>query len=456
MPSPLVSIPAAKAVEIRKGNKGSLWGERGRPNRVEPVAKPLFDTPFLLEPGQRIFTVGSCFARNVEAALQSRGFVIPARDLLKLPEFANQDLAILNNYGTPSIYNEIAWAFGDEKFDPEVHIAEIVAGKFADIHVMPSRKPEPRSVVIARRHAITAAYRQAATCDVCIMTLGLAEIWFDTKSGFYVNVAPRPSMIDAEPERFELHVLSYEDAYRYLTAALAILHREAPKMRVLLTVSPVPLMSTHRPMDVILANSYSKSVLRTAAEEAVVRHEFVTYFPSFESFTLSDRKLAWRDDLVHTNDDLVAFNVQRMISAFTTGRLADEGTILEQAQLLDTSEPQHALDLLANDDSTAALVVKCTAMIALGKAREAYDALDAICQPGFKSRSAWLTLLRAAVAVGDVALAVLAYERMKASIRFLKPRTTEQVASWFLKNGREDIAADIRAAGPDGGSMASP
>jgi hypothetical protein len=145
-----------------------------------------------------------------------------------------------------------------------------------------------------------------------------------------------------------------------------------------------------------------------------------------------------------------------MISAFTTGRLADEGTVLEQAQLLATSEPQHALDLLANDDSTAALVVKCTAMIALGKAREAYDALDAICQPGFKSRSAWLTLLRAAVAVGDVALAVLAYERMKASIRFLKPRTTEQVASWFLKNGREDIAADIRAAGPDGGSMASP
>jgi len=253
-------------------------------------------------------------------------------------------------------------------------------------------------------------------------------------------------MIAAEPERFELHVLSYDDAYKYLADALAILHREAPGMRVLLTVSPVPLMSTHRPMDVMLANSYSKSVLRTAAEEAVVRHDFVTYFPSFESFTLSDRKLAWRDDLVHTNDDLVAFNVQRMISAFTSGSSDDEGTVLEQAQLLAETDPAQTLALLHDDDSMAALVVKSRAMIAQGNAHQAYDLLDAVCQPRFKSRSAWLGLIQSAMATGDVALAVLAYERMKASVRFLTPRSTEQMASWFLKNGREDVAADLRTS----------
>ncbi|HTT98048.1 MAG TPA: GSCFA domain-containing protein [Rhizomicrobium sp.] len=445
MPKPLVSIPAAQAIQNRKGNKAATWGERGLPNRVEPIAKPLFDVPFLLQPGQRIFTVGSCFARNVEVEFQNRGFQIPARDLFKLPEFLGQDLGLLNNYGTPSIYNEIAWAFGKKKYSEDDNILEISPGKFVDIHVVPSRRPEPKDIVLARRRAITAVYREAATCDVCIMTLGLAETWFDKKTGLYLNVSPRPSMISAEPDRFELHVLSYADAYKFLSDAITILHRAAPAMRILLTVSPVPLTNTHRQMDVIVANGYSKAVLRAAAEEAIVRHDFVSYFPSFESFTISDRKLAWLDDLVHTNEALVAFNVQRMITAFTNGELVDDATVLEQAALMAETSPAEALSLLKEDNSTAALVIKGTALIAAGCARDAYDMLDPVCQPKFRSRQAWHVFIKAAIAMDDLPLAVSAYERMKSVVRRLANNTTGPLASWFHKNGRDDIAAELRA-----------
>ncbi len=112
---PLIRISSEIAVQNRKNNPFAQWGERGAPNRVEPIATPSFDVPFKLVHGEPIFTVGSCFARNVETELANRGFEIPARALFRRPEFSNLDSGIINNYGTPSIYNEFAWAFGERE-----------------------------------------------------------------------------------------------------------------------------------------------------------------------------------------------------------------------------------------------------------------------------------------------------------------------------------------------------
>ena len=168
-----------------------------------------------------------------------------------------------------------------------------------------------------RRAEITAAYQQAADCPFMIMTLGVAEVWFDTVSGYYVNVAPRPSHLRAEPDRFEMHILSFDDAHDYLDRTVRLLQRHGhPALRISLTVSPVPLTATHRDEDVIVANCYSKSALRTVAETICARYDFVTYFPSYQSVTLSDRRRAWWDDFVHVTDEMVALNVGRMVDAF--------------------------------------------------------------------------------------------------------------------------------------------
>jgi len=74
--------------------------------------------------------------------------------------------------------------------------------------------------------------------------------------------------------------------------------------------------ATHRDMDVLIANTYSKAVLRAAAEEITARYDFVEYYPSFESVTLSRRDLAWLDDQIHVSGDLVNLNIERMIAAY--------------------------------------------------------------------------------------------------------------------------------------------
>lgn len=451
---PLVELSAEDAIANRKSNPFATWGDRTAANRIEPVAKPAFDVPFRLEPGESIFTVGSCFARNVEAELLKRGFVLPMREIFKKPEFQGVEVGAINNFGTPSIYNEFAWALGERPFRPEDHIVEIQPGKFADLHLIPSMRPDAWETVISRRKAITQAFESVKRCRVLIMTLGLVEVWYDSQTDYYLNVAPRPSLIRSQPSRFRLHVLSFDECYKYLEETLLLVKKFGREdFRVLMTVSPVPLMATHRNQDVMVANSYSKSVLRSVAETIVERHDFISYYPSYESVTLSDRRIAWKDDFVHVTEEIVALNVSRMVDAFV-GTLHDPdvsrdeiaaggiAVAIEKAQLVRRGSQdaamqffsefgefscrsvefavEHAGFLTASGDIEGALkvlkqapqvpvseraaVLIAEAHMSLGDPQEAVIALDPVAESGSRSYAVWNTLLKAAISTDDLAL----------------------------------------------------
>jgi hypothetical protein len=472
---PLLKLSAEQAVDNRKTNPFATWGDRGQANRVEPLGLPNFAVPFRLERGEPIFTIGSCFARNVETELARRGFGIPARAVFRLPQFANVEHGVINNYGTPSIYNELAWAFGEKPFVDEDHLIEIAKGKFADQHLSPGLRPDSLETVKARRSAITASYRSAAACRVVIMTLGLSEVWYDTRTGFYLNVSPRPSMLRQFPGRYELHVLSYEEAHDYLKRAIELLKANCrPDLQILLTVSPVPLTSTHRTDDVIVANSYSKSVLRTAAEAIVTSYPFVTYYPSFESVLLSDRKFAWMDDLVHVSDAIVRVNVNRMVDAFAGSSEGDDeaigeggepvailrakGAIVEGGELaarffakhaewsqrspgfaaehcrflLDTGDSTTALSVLsqfADTTDVAMIAMRCEALLLAGKTAEALETIGRLGAQRVKSASLWDAVFEAALASRDTAI-VLAILNTAVS------HVPSRKSYYFLRAGR--------------------
>ena len=58
-----------------------------------------------------------------------------------------------------------------------------------------------------------------------------------------------------------------------------------PRVKVILTVSPVPLVATAEEAHVLVATTLSKSVLRVAAEVVSARGRDVAYFPSYEIIT---------------------------------------------------------------------------------------------------------------------------------------------------------------------------
>ena len=311
---PLYRSPAIDAIKLRKANPYSYWGSRESRNRVEPIADPDFDLDLALEPGDSIFTIGSCFARNVESKLADAGFRLPMRDLLGEPAFAGVDPGALNNFSTPSIWNELSWAVGARTFDEQAAIVEYAPDKWIDLHGTANLRPTSRELVLRQRAAVTGAYRRFAECKLIVMTLGLVEVWFDREADCYLNAIPAPPLVRRWPDRFELHVLDYPETLDFCERSIELLSRDGrPDATILISVSPVALGVTHRPQDVLTANCYSKSVLRAVVEQVVARHGNVHYFPSYESATLSDRRIAWANDFTHVTDTLIAHNVDRLV-----------------------------------------------------------------------------------------------------------------------------------------------
>jgi Flp pilus assembly protein TadD len=415
----IAKFSGPKAVETLKSNKFSTWPARQSDlNRVEPVAKPFFRPSFKLLPGASILTIGSCFARNVENALLARGFDLPSRRAItEDEEFKAIGPGVLNNYSVPSIYNELAWALDPEvKFVEEDNFFEIFTDKYVDVHLNHGLKPDALEVVRKRRAAIRASYAELPNCQTIIITLGLTECWLDTKTQLYLNTAPRRSMIREEPERFELHVLDYRETIRFLDMIMELIQRYGRKDRkLILTVSPVPLSSTYRDMDVMVANTYSKAVLRVAAEEIVSRYDFVDYYPSYESITLSARDVAWRDDLVHVQNSIVDINVSRMVEGYVGGSsdhsigseeyLAWLTQSLDQAPARVVDELNKHLEQFKLDPRLAAL--GCEAAVKLRRPHDAQTAFAYIDNAGDPALAQWLQA-RIAALNGDHTLVAIA------------------------------------------------
>jgi tetratricopeptide (TPR) repeat protein len=343
-----------------KANQNSTWPCRGEiGSRLEPLAKPGFKPSFDLVAGERVFTIGSCFARNVENALEKCGFQLPTRAIIRVdPQFAQIGQNILNNYGVPSILNELRWALDPAyPFSEEMAFFEVTPGKFVDAHLNQAIRPAPIEVVRARRRAIQAAYQAIGDCRVIIMTLGLAECWYDRLTSTYLNTPPRRALIRVHGDRFELHVLGYEEVLAGLSETFDLIRRYGhPDHRVILTVSPVPLGATFRSDDVMSANSYSKAVLRTVAEVIALGNDRVDYYPSFESVMLSSRDAAFEDDLVHPTARMIELNTSRMIRAY----VGADALGIESIHDAISQNPASALsllgerqDLLASDPELA-------------------------------------------------------------------------------------------------------
>ena len=90
-------------------------------------------------------------------------------------------------------------------------------------------------------------------------------------------------------------------------------------VKVILTVSPVPLIATYENQHVLTSTTYSKSVLRVAAQEACENYPSVDYFPSFEIITGSPTGgMYFEPDMRQVNPAGVAHAMRCFINADTT------------------------------------------------------------------------------------------------------------------------------------------
>jgi GSCFA family len=262
---------------------------------------PQIDPKFKLRSDDKFFAIGSCFARGLENALIKRRIAVESA----APEFAklqpaNKEvtgLGFTNKYNTFSILNELRWALDPEAVFPVESIAQVTESTWSDPHTTPTLEPAGFEETLERRRLIQTVTRRITDCRAVIITLGLVEVWRDLKANVYVNRTP---LLKIHPTRYEFHLTGFTENWHNLEATHALLSRHGhPDMRIVVTVSPVPLMATFSKMDVIVANTYAKSLLRAVAQQWAAAHDNVDYFPSYEIVQNSDRSAIWEDDLRH-------------------------------------------------------------------------------------------------------------------------------------------------------------
>lgn len=109
--------------------------------------------------------------------------------------------------------------------------------------------------------------------------------------------------------------MSPQQATRMLVEAFSAVI-DAGVRKIIVTVSPVPLQATFSGQDCVTANSYSKAVMRCAAEHLCRRFPgIVDYFPSYE-MVLAGGFASFREDLVHPAEEVIEKVTGYMIDSY--------------------------------------------------------------------------------------------------------------------------------------------
>lgn len=297
------AIDMAEALRtVSENRRGRSAPAKDDPRRVRrltfPDVKPRF--PLALANGARVFTIGSCFARNIESALTPLGADLPTRRFNPpKSEYPNRPSGLLNEFNPGAVARRILDAF-ERAESPPATIVPSGSG-FCDL-LLVGGADVTHERAVARRAEIADIYRDLPGADATIVTLGLTECWFDRQTGRYLNRAPPFGMAASQPGRFEFRRLGVSQSLALLAPAFERL--AAAGMKTIVSVSPVPLSTTFTPADATVSDCYSKSVLRVCADELARSFANVDYFPSFE-VVRSGGPWAYEDDGIHVSDAVV-------------------------------------------------------------------------------------------------------------------------------------------------------
>jgi tetratricopeptide (TPR) repeat protein len=316
-------IPIKQAFATSRSNKFSRWPTRTPENRLEPECWPGLSPSFQFEKSAQFFTIGSCFARNIERHLHQEGFNVAAYGALGEWDVGGQRL--INRYTPAAIYQELHWAWKIYQRDGKVTADDIMPflieqpnGKWFDMLCRLSNSEGfTLNEMLELRQGLYDIFKYAFTSEIAIVTLGLIECWLDEKSGLFVQFDPR-FLARKDRDRFSFVQLDFNESHQFVSKTIKLLENSGCK-HILLTTSPVPNPRTFTGDDAIIANTYSKAVLRAVTGQVAKESAMVDYFPSFESVVLTKRPEIWENDLSHVQADFISRIMLRVTREYVRG-----------------------------------------------------------------------------------------------------------------------------------------
>ncbi|PCI59177.1 MAG: GSCFA family protein [Kordiimonadales bacterium] len=268
----------------------SFW-RTGVAAHKDRLIDEVYSAKFSISQSDNIATAGSCFAQHIARHMRASGFSVldtePAPKGLRGQQFGyNLYSARYGNiYHARQLRLLAEEAYG--QFEPTGWVWQS-DGAFYDAFrptVEPQGLPSLDHIGRHRQHHLQKVRQLFSHMDVFVFTLGLTEAWLNQPQQYVVPTAPGVVASPENPDDFVFKNFRHAEIYADLQKFLEVVRAHNPAFKMILTVSPVPLVATAGPDHVLPATVYSKSVLRAAAGDLAADDPNVAYFPSYEIIT---------------------------------------------------------------------------------------------------------------------------------------------------------------------------
>ena len=292
---------------------------------------PVVNVRFRLSQETRVATAGSCFAQHISRTLRKNGFnyyIAETGGDLAREEAEHRNFGVFSaRYGNVYTARQLVqlfdrayglftpvdsnWLRKDGRMiDP--FRPQIEAGGFDSV----------TSVEQSRVEHFDAVREMFENLDVFVFTLGLTEAWRIRHDGAVFPLAPGVVAGEMSTDQYEFVNFGVNEVVADLQGFIDKLTAVNPDAKIILTVSPVPLIATYENQHVLVATTYSKAVLRAAAQEITKRNPLCDYFPSYEIITGNYSKGAYFESDLRS---IKPAGVDHVMRVFLAGYAGEDG-----------------------------------------------------------------------------------------------------------------------------------
>jgi hypothetical protein len=247
---------------------------------------------FQISRNDRIVSAGSCFAAEIVPYLEEVGLNYLRTErlhpkFLELGEnlgYANFSAAYGNIYTVRQLLQLLQRSLGLFKPSEDRWVdGDLVRDPFRPGLRFPALSNEEFDCLT--NFHLDSVKMAFGECSLFIFTLGLTEAWVSAKDGAVFPVCPGTIGGEFNASNHIFHDFSVDEINQDLVEFCDLLRSINKDVKFLFTVSPVPLVATAKKENVVLASTYSKSVLRVAINEVLKSVTNAYYFPSYEIIT---------------------------------------------------------------------------------------------------------------------------------------------------------------------------
>lgn len=315
---------------------------------------PVVQAKFKIYPDDKVSTAGSCFAQHISRALLKNNFNYYVSE--KAPSQLDEAAAQERNYGVFSarfgnIYStsQLLQLFerAYNRFSPELTYFRLPNGRYVDPfrpYIEPHGFSSIDDVVASASEHLGYVRTMFEASDFFIFTLGLTEGWRSKRDGAVLPLAPGVVTSEVDNNDFEFFNMTCDEVVSDLCKFIDLLRHVNSKIKIILTVSPVPLIATYENKHALVSTTYSKSVLRVAADVIERKFDNVMYFPSYEIITGNYNMGSYYEDDFRT---VKALGVDHVMKLFMKHCVSKEGFLFDS----DLSEKIKSSKIVCDEEN---------------------------------------------------------------------------------------------------------